>query len=259
MRAFILIAALMHIGLASAQDGALEINQACVENGCFEGDTRTGFPVYTQGPGLYRLTSNLVVPAGTQAISAFATEGQAVLDLNGFSIIGPNSCEGQPVSGCTESTNFAGVRGSGDGGTIIIRNGHISGFREGVSCEGACVLEGLTLSSNSSYGATQAVGSNQEGLIVRRSTFESNGNNALRSDHAGTMITDSVFKWNAEGPSVGAGSFRDNVVSNNGAQSFFGSETFLSRNVFVQSGAPFTGGFSNKDNMCDDSSTVASC
>lgn len=255
MRELVLIAALMFAGLVYAQDGALEINQACVEDGCYAEDAGTGFPVYIQSPGLYRLTSNLVAPDGLHAISAFGTEGQVVIDLNGFSIIGPTSCEGQPVTSCPEATSYAGVSGSGDA-TIIIRNGHISGFKHGVRCEGACVLEELTVSNNSSYGATQALGSNQEGLVVRSSTFESNGSRGVRSDGAGTMVIDSLFKWNSDGPGVLTGSFLDNVVSNNGAESFFGSNTLLSRNVFVEShsGAPFTGGLSNDDNMCNGAS-----
>lgn len=248
-------------GILWAGDGALEINQACVQGGCYAEDTGTGFPVFIQSSGVYRLTSNLVVSDGSRAISAFAVSGQVTIDLNGFSIIGPNSCDGKPVTNCSGPSSVSGVNTSGDT-TFVIRNGRVSGFGRGVSCQGACEIESMEISYNSSYGVTQGLGGNDEGLVVRHSTFKSNGGNPIGNGGEGALVMDSVFRWNAEGPAVVNGSFLDNVVSNNGSQSYFGPggtdaiNSILSRNFFVEShaGDPFTGGVSNNDNVCNGSS-----
>ena len=77
--------------MALAVDGAREIHQACVATGCFPGDT-AGWPVLITEPGSYVLTSGLTVPdANTTAISIDAPH--VSLDLHGFSITGPNTCD----------------------------------------------------------------------------------------------------------------------------------------------------------------------
>jgi hypothetical protein len=58
----------------------LDIDQASVKS---EG----GFPYKITKPGSYKLTSNLVIPAGTDGIDILSED--VTLDLNGFSIIRP--------------------------------------------------------------------------------------------------------------------------------------------------------------------------
>lgn len=91
------------LGNALAADGVLEINQACVANGCFQGDT-AGFPVELTNPGSYILTSNLALTnANTSGI--FVRADNVNIDLNGFAIIGPTSCSGDPSEDARSCTN----------------------------------------------------------------------------------------------------------------------------------------------------------
>jgi len=71
-------------GLAAAGEGVIEINQASVQ-------AAGGFPFVLSSPGSYRLTGNVVManPAPT-AIRIDADD--VYLDLNGFSLIGPEPC-----------------------------------------------------------------------------------------------------------------------------------------------------------------------
>lgn len=73
---------------AFAEEGVVEINQACaLSGGCLNGDG-AGFPVSISVAGSYRLTSNLVLPdANTTGITL--TASNISIDLAGFAIIGP--------------------------------------------------------------------------------------------------------------------------------------------------------------------------
>jgi hypothetical protein len=87
-----------------ASDGRLVINQACVASGCFEGDA-PGWPVEISRSGAYVLTGNLnnrgtadavrIVPS----VSGLNLNLSVDLDLNGFSIRGPFSCNGHEGAG----------------------------------------------------------------------------------------------------------------------------------------------------------------
>lgn len=112
-------------GEVTASDGVLEINHACATaaGGCFAGDL-PGYPVQVDKPGSYRLTSNLDVPASTDGI---LVSNGVDLDLGGFEIAGPVSCE----SGCPPF-NLLGGSGVaplvGGGNRCSVANGKIRGF-----------------------------------------------------------------------------------------------------------------------------------
>lgn len=74
---------------AIAQNGPVQINQSTVAATALNRATN-GFPYIINQPGSYQLTSNLVVPAGTNGIGIAASN--VTLDLNGFTItlLGPN-------------------------------------------------------------------------------------------------------------------------------------------------------------------------
>ena len=96
MRLFVLPLLTLALALpVFAGDGVLEINQACAVNtGCFSGDT-LGFPVTIDGSAgrSYRLTGDLVVPdENTDGI--FVTADLVTIDLGGFGIRGPVTCNG---------------------------------------------------------------------------------------------------------------------------------------------------------------------
>lgn len=155
MRGFISIAALMLAGLVYAQDGALEINQACVADGCFAGDD-PGFPVQITNPGNYRLTSNLDTNGVlVRAISIGFTDG-VNLDLNGFTVSGAQTCEYDDADQevlCTLKEDFGlgVIRVFGRNHTI--RNGRVKGaLSSGINLSGTSggphLIENVHFSEN---------------------------------------------------------------------------------------------------------------
>ncbi len=113
--------ALLSVSLAAPAlaAGEIELNHTCATTtGCLVGDA-PGYPIQASQRGSYRLTSNLVVPAGTGGI-VFA--GGASLDLAGFTVAGPVTC---PLGACPAVSAGVGILG-GDGNAIT--NGRVSGF-----------------------------------------------------------------------------------------------------------------------------------
>jgi hypothetical protein len=113
-----------------AAGGVFEIDQQCaLSGGCFPGDG-SGFPVTINQPGSYRLTSNLDVrglatPQDVTAIQIQAPGVDVEIDLNGFALLGPNTCAGPPAN-CTNNGAGYGVT-SGASGTEV-RDGSVIGF-----------------------------------------------------------------------------------------------------------------------------------
>ncbi len=144
---------------ALAVDGVREINQACVVFGCFSGDSG-GFPITIDEPGSYRLTSNLdvtVLGAGENRTAIDVMVSQVTLDLNGFSIIGPASCTGNPVTSCSPSGTGIGIQTAGTAQEVVITNGWIRGMGFGaVACSGGCRITHLTVTENASFGISNA-------------------------------------------------------------------------------------------------------
>jgi len=101
------------------------------------------FPYYVTAPGSYKLTSNIVAPAGDNAI---IVDGPGVtIDLNGYSIQGPISCTS---SSCNSSDLTYGIYfNAATNNTGIVKNGFISGFGVGVGGNYGLTVEYLNVSS----------------------------------------------------------------------------------------------------------------
>jgi hypothetical protein len=112
------------------QDHVTSIDQhSALAGGVTPGDS-PGFPVVISQPGSYKLTGNLTVPdANTTAIQISADF--VTLDLDGFSIIGPITCTGGPVT-CPAPGTGIGVQAIGNDATgprgVRILNGSVHGM-----------------------------------------------------------------------------------------------------------------------------------
>jgi hypothetical protein len=105
----------------------ITIDQAKATNGNVTAGDAAGFPITINASGSYKLTSNLVVPAGTDAI--LVTAGNVSIDLNGFSIIGPGNCSGQPASMTCTATGTRGISSAVSNiHRLSVRNGMVGGF-----------------------------------------------------------------------------------------------------------------------------------
>jgi len=158
----ILAAAALMLTPAIADEGAYEISPLCVDTGCFDGDS-PGFPVTIANPGRYVLTGSLDLnnatnPFNTSAITVGTPAGpaDAIIDLNGFEIRGPVTCDGTPVTSC------AGDPGSGSGILLLsnsratILNGRIQGMGAfGIRCNTGgtfCRIENVIVEQNRDGG-----------------------------------------------------------------------------------------------------------
>jgi len=153
---------------ALATDGAFEINQACVANGCFPGDTG-GFPVTLANEGNYVLTSNLVL--STNAQTAIQVNSDNVnIDMQGFGIFGVNQCTGMQDD-CTFSGGGAGIESADTRRNIVVRNGIIRGMgHAAVNIGEQSIVENIIAEHNWRVGIFVRAGS-----TVRDSNSNFNG------------------------------------------------------------------------------------
>jgi len=114
---------------ARAVDGTVLINQSTSVNG-LPGCQHSGFPIQICQSGSYRLSGNLTVPGTADGIDISAAN--VTLDLNGFTIGGPISCEGFPVvqEDCSPSAAGFGVQATG--ANFRIMDGTVRGFKFGI-------------------------------------------------------------------------------------------------------------------------------
>lgn len=194
--------------VCSAGEGKLEINQTCAENGgCFSGDD-AGFPVEITESGSYVLTSDLEVPADTDAITLHSSASSTVIELNGFAVRGPESCSGTPVTGCTGSGQGDGI--SGSLASAVVRNGQITGMAdEGVYLGDQSRLVDLMVSENGDQGIQ--IG---DGSAVRNVELIRNGGSGMNAGR-GTVIVNARASGNAlDGMNAG----NESVVSESTAR-----------------------------------------
>jgi hypothetical protein len=113
------------------------------------GPKGTSFPITITQPGSYKLSGNLVVPAGTAGIIVNAPN--VTIDLNGFTISGPVTCSetGSCNAASTTSHGVYLMRSN-----AVLRNGTVMGFSgSGVALSsGEATIEDLTVAHNTDYG-----------------------------------------------------------------------------------------------------------
>lgn len=199
---------------AMSQTGALEINQACVETGCFPGDN-PGFPVRISQPGRYYLTSNLQTSDPDESAIQLVTDN-IWLDLAGFSVIGPVYCGGEPITCSPESGSGHGIDGNALTRNSVVMNGAVRGFAQwGVATDFGWKVSNISSNRNGVLG-----------INIRR----------------GTIVENSSFKFNkADGVHLGClGVLRDSVSANNGGAgvSTCAGGSTLDRNTIYNNAGP---------------------
>jgi hypothetical protein len=197
-------AALTHGAFAS--DGITMIDQKDATRGKVTPMDTPGFPVTISEPGSYRLASNLVVPdAATTAIQITADD--VTLDLNGFSIIGPNVCTPNPTR-CTFQGGGIGVMAVGPVGVVSPANVRVmNGTVRGMGGHGIRMMG--------------------DGTVVERVLSVSNGGPGIVVGEG--SVIDSIAKLNGSGSAIVGMIVRGCTAANN----IFG--------IFVRPGGVATG------------------
>jgi hypothetical protein len=169
-----------------------EIDQLCaLSGGCFPGDS-AGFPVTITQPGTYRLTSNLdvrgaITPEDVTAIEIAYTAEATALDLNGFAVIGPNTCLAPPIP-CAGNGTGIGVKSSAEGS--VVANGSVFGFgSDGVSMTGyGARVDRVRVWWNGAKGIDLEFGAG----IINDSAAWRNGNDGIHNDSGTTTGSTAV-------------------------------------------------------------------
>ena len=210
------IAALWAIPLL-ANDGVLEINQACAVSGCFDGDA-AGFPVTISGAGSYVLTDNLLVDTNdTNGILIQADN--VTLDLNGFELAGNGTnqygirLEANVVEirdGVVRDFGFAGIAtpfsNTGNSTRVIsVRVSGSGGGGLGIFLEDKAMVINCTIVDNTGAGILTS-----DDSTVRENLVVGNSGNGIAGRN-GMVVSDNVvrgaglFGIRVEGASVVSG------------------------------------------------------
>jgi len=200
---------------APAADGTVLINQNTAING-LPGCAKSPSALITIcQSGSYRLSGNITVASDNLDAILVTNNANVTLDLNGFSVVGPNSCSTSTiiiVGGelifvlCTDQNAGTGIHGDGLT-TVAVYNGIVKGFGIGVLVQGGTV-ENVTITQMSGIGLNIASGTARSNHV---STCGGGGIQAQSS-----VVTDNtVFKNGTMGINTVQSSVINNVIETN--------------------------------------------
>ena len=182
---------------AAASDGEVLIDQAKVAAGGITPADTPGFPVTVNRSGKYKLTGNLLVPAGTDGF--VITGDNVTLDLNGFRVTGGRIGVNAP---------------NADGLTVM--NGTIAGFsNHGIRTRSFAVIQDMQITGSGGMGARL----DNNARVIRSTISGSNSVNVYclsRCLIAGNVITGSRTEAGVNLPTTAGGHLvLGNVIANN--------------------------------------------
>lgn len=192
----------------AAGDGVITTDPSKATTGSVTPGDIAGFPITIGQSGSYRLTGNLLVTeVGVTAIHVIAPN--VTIDMNGFSLVGPNQCTWSPKS-CT----LMGQSASGVCGTCARLTLH-AGLIEGVSSAGAWATGGvfgdLSLQQNG-YGLYS---STVMGIENVRARFNSTTGIQVGNEYATVRNAQAVMNFGT-GISLAGGLVLGSMAQNNG-------------------------------------------
>ncbi|MBN8505098.1 MAG: right-handed parallel beta-helix repeat-containing protein [Burkholderiales bacterium] len=235
--------------LAHAQtrdgDGVVNLNQTNATAGGVHATDAPGFPISIGTSGTYRLTSNLVVPAGQHGIEV-GPNLHVVIDLNGFQIVGPAVCSKTQNCANYQTGGTVGVYSASETTNVQVRNGRVRGFsRFAIDIDGksTSIVEDLHLENN--YSGLRADNLLAQRVTVRHNSSKGiwmgkgqvkdswamdNGEAGILLDYRGRVV-DTVMERNAIGLRVQLG------------------VAMLAGTVFTENGTPVSGSVSTSSNL----------
>ena len=181
------------VTVAHASDGVFEINADCATvGGCFEGDS-SGYPVTITNAGSYRLTGNLATGNVNQTLIE-VNASEVSIDLNGFSLIGPVTCSGNP-NVCSSSGTGRGITIFSSSNSVSVFNGTVRGMGEtGILLGKNAIVENVKLIENGFSGLVLS-GSGSTG-VAKNIIAQRNGNHGISSSGANLFVMDSTLTLN---------------------------------------------------------------
>lgn len=222
-------------GAAQAQraaDGITNVSQdSALAGGVTNGDS-AGFPITISTSGTYRLTSNLVVPAGADAIVVNPMLN-VVIDLNGYQIVGVSTCSASVICGISGPIQV-GVRSQSSTTSLTVRNGRMRGFGGGavLANTGTVTVEDLQLWNNAAGVVASRVMAYRVMVI---------GNTWLGIGANTGVVRESVFESNQVGIQFSTGRITDTLVTGNTMYGVQANSVQLQGNTFSQNGVAVHG------------------
>lgn len=216
-RSFIVLFAVIALPASSAlaSDGIIEINQARADYGGVTPGDAPGYPVTISEPGSYILTSNLTI-AGSDTGAILVTAERVSIDLNGFTISGPNTCTGNGASlSCTTNGTAIGIYSTSH--FTSVRNGSVTGMGgNGITLSMSASVSDVVVTSNSGSGVQV-----QWDSIVTRVRATRNGGGAGIAAGYSSVVSDSSSRNNS-----GVGFLVESCVVHRASASFNGNHGF---------------------------------
>ena len=273
-----LVVAALPVAARAASSFSIKVSLSAAMSGNVTPGDLPGFPVTITRAGTYELNGNLDLrsqptPWNVNAIQVTADD--VTLDLTGFNLIGPTTCNGRPLV-CTPAggtgdgisssnrniTVMNGtIRGMGDDGIVlndnaIIRNVRaISNGGDGVAVDDVSLVEGCTVSANGDQGIQMGQGS-----IARGNTVSDNHQEGINAVQGSLISGNAVFRNDDDAIQVsGAATITNNTVAghashfglNLGAGSGYGENVLRDNNGPVGNNNPqVTGGMQIGINVC---------
>jgi len=219
---------------ALAVDGIVLINQSTITNGLTGCPTGGHFPIVICQSGSYRLSGNVTVPdANTSAIQINADN--VTLDLNGFSILGPVGCGGNPVT-CTQGSAAAvGIGNLFGSSYITVSNGTIRGLGGyGILLSGTGILIERVKAANNGIDGINVGGTSD--TIITLCHANANGRSGFVG--GGTLSNSSAINNGADGITWYGGTVTGSVSAYNVGKAFVGLGVFIA-NYAIGAGGGF--------------------
>lgn len=253
------------LGCANAVDGMILINQQKAQTGSVTPGDAPGFPVTLTQPGSYRLSGNLTVPdQNTTAIQVAADN--VTIDLNGFSILGPNIANGfgQGVSASSYinvSVLNGTVRGMGSRGVYLGNKGRAEGLQlisnsDGIYVGVDSLVKGVTALANRITGVFLYGGS-----TILDSVVNKNGEDGILAG-SNCLIQGNLVSGNGRygvAPGDASTIIGNTVTSNADFGLLLMSSTGYTQNVIANnktiSGPQVSGGLQMGTNVCGSDTT----
>jgi len=259
---------------AAGSDGVIEISQAqALAGGVTPGDA-PGFPVTLSETGSYVLTSNLVIPdPDTGGIEIVAR--QVTVDLNGFTVLGPASCNAGVNTTCTNTGAGRGIYTPILAWTgPVVRNGLVRGvggnaidLSQGARVENVQVIfnggAGITVANGSHVVGNTVRGNGGSGIVanqgstVHRNTVANNAGDGIAATALCNVSENAVSDSQLTGIVAGVGSrvVGNTIGANDGGGMALQGGAGYAGNVLYGNNGTVTGGVQIGTNLCDGSTT----
>ncbi len=183
--------AVLSLALAApaAEAAVKKISQGKANSGHVTPGDAPGYPITISRSGSYQLITDLTLPAAEGTVGIEITAENVVIDLNGFSVIGPRTCPTEDdFLGCTpaaEDPTYALVSG---GRNVTIKNGTLRGsIGNGVWLGAHARLENVNVIWNSMIALI--IG---KGAVLKDSLVAQNYQPALLGDEC--LVTGNRFR-----------------------------------------------------------------